>query len=240
MSKKRKRRSSASSVAKPVTARRKSRRLEAARAAPVTHKPTILLTSEGRVVPEWATRLLEDVKPRKQRRVRRHWEWNSYKTHQHLRVSSDRSRVAVIGCAGYGASLGRPRKRPAGLPAGKGKDISRLHFRVAVIKMGVGGFAVGIAGAKFRKPFKSIGRHPLGWVLHSSGSLWHNGKKQEGWCKAFGAGDVIGVEVHNSCLTFFINGESQGVAFRGISGRDGSTILPAVQPYMGGVAECLS
>ena len=192
-------------------------------------------------MPEWATRLIEAQPARRQRQSRMHWEWDPARTHQHLLVSTNRSRVAVIGCAGYGASLARPKKGKTNqtkIQTKHSKHNTRLHFRVAVVKIGVGGFAVGIAGASFRKPFKSIGRHTLGWMLHSSGSLWHDGKKQEGWCAPFGVGDGIGVELSNGCLSFSINDQTQGVAFKNIC-DDVSRYFPAVQPYMGGVAEFL-
>ena len=222
--------------------RRKSRRLQqAARATPALQNPPRLLTKGGLIVPEWATLLLEGQTARRKRQVRMHWEWDPAKTHQHLFVSSNRSRVAVIGCAGYGASIARPKNGKTNatkIQTKHSKYTAHLHFRVAVVKEGVGGFAVGIAGAGFRKPFKSIGRHTLGWMLHSSGSVWHDGKKREGWCKSFGVGDIIGVELRNGCLSFSINNETQGVAFREIDRASG--YFPAVQPYMGGVAECLS
>lgn len=240
--KKRKRKQASSSRKKAVAPRRKSRRLQQkpphATAAP--QKPPRLRTTAGLIVPEWATLLLEGQSARRKRQVRMNWEWDPAKTHQHLLVSSNRSRVAVIGCAGYGASIARPKngKTNATKIQIKNSKHTHLQFRVAVVKEGVGGFAVGIAGAGFRKPFKSIGRHNLGWMLHSSGSVWHNGKEREGWCKPFGEGDIIGVELRNGCLSFSINNETQGVAFRQIHRAFGFS--PAVQPYMGGVAECLS
>ena len=100
-------------------------------------------------------------------------------------------------------------------------------------KWGVGGFAVGLASARFQRPFKSIGKHPFSWVYHSNGSFHHNKREQVDWGAPFGVGDEVQVKVSGDTANFFLNGERARSAVR----LAGKSFLPAIQPYMGGVGE---
>ena len=130
--------------------------------------------------------------------------------------------------AGYGAALA---KRATNASA------------VRVVRLGVGGFAVGLVRATMRPPFKSIGRseHAVA-VYHSGGGLEGGEKGRRAFGPEYGEGDLIEVRLRPSAsrkksslvdVLFVKNGAEVGVAASGIA-RDG--VVLAVQPYMGGVA----
>ena len=210
---------------------RKSRRLAAQdqglpvaklRALPkITRSPI-----NGDIVPEWALSLGNQ----KGGGGEGAWQWDTGKTHQHLMTGGEHnSRVVTFGCAGYGASVAKARVSQ--------KQGKKLTFEVLCVSEGVGGFSVGIVHKSFHRPFKSIGKHPLAWVYHSSGSFWHNSEEIVEWGKPFTANDVVRVVVaHDGRLRFWLNGVQQGVINLDVSSADRGIIpfLPACQPYMGG------
>eukprot|EP00041_Stephanoeca_diplocostata_P030010 m.898146 g.898146 ORF g.898146 m.898146 type:complete len:350 (-) comp23671_c1_seq1:248-1297(-) len=208
------------------------------------------------------------------------WRWDVSRTHQHLEVSPNGMCVATVGCAGYGAALCKSnqniacgatppktasRRTPSAQTCKSEPSSSLLDFKCLCVKQGVGGFAVGFVLSSFVRPYKSLGKHPMSWVYHSSGSLWHDGKEREGWGQSYDANDIIRCVV-SSCgnVTFSVNGVRQGsaphfTAFQltvqprkrsaagkrhqqqhtGIAHGIGAVcgLVPAVQPYMGGVAQ---
>ena len=206
---------------KPTVSRRVSKRLRGldsdGRRLPPAPKPKAkkMNHSGDVVVPEWAEKLLEDKEKSSTKGC--HWCWDRTKTHQHLELSKDKLRVATIGCAGYGASLATRKKTVQG-------DGQSWNFGIKIVKVGVGGFAVGVASAKFQRPFKSIGKHPFSWVYHSNGSFHHNKIEQVDWGEPFGVGDEVQVSVSENKVVFFLNGEEQGCSH--ISGKE---FLPAIQ-----------
>lgn len=64
-----------------------------------------------------------------------------------------------------------------------------------MLRLGTGGFAVGVAAPGLAPPFKSIGNNPLCWVAHSTGQLRHDRRAlvddEEGG--SYGVGDTITV-----------------------------------------------
>ena len=211
---------------KPAAPKRTSRRLRGLdtsgrRLPPLPTPKRKKMNHTGEVVvPEWAEKILAGKRVSRMKPPR--WFWNRAKTHQHLELSKSKFRVATIGCAGYGASLA----------ASRGGVDGSWEFSVKVLKVGVGGFAVGLASASFQKPFKSIGKHPFSWVYHSTGSFWHNKKDLIQWGAPYGEGDKIQVKLSGGTALFFLNGKKQGSC--AITGKE---FLPAIQPYMGGVGE---
>mmetsp|Transcript_33675 Transcript_33675/g.79723 ORF Transcript_33675/g.79723 Transcript_33675/m.79723 type:complete len:280 (-) Transcript_33675:50-889(-) len=159
------------------------------------------------------------------------------KHHQHLTMSSSSRSVATTGVAGYGAALCA---KPLSIPSAKGKPGEAIGDakEVRAVRLGVGGFAVSVVRSAIKPPFKSLGRSPeaLG-AYHSSGVLM-SAKGERPFGPEYGPGDRVGVLLRRKAgsleLVFTLNGEEVGVAATGIGGTE--KLVPAVQPYMGGVA----
>ena len=153
--------------------------------------------------------------------------------------------VATTGCAGYGAALTKP-------PAAA-KRHGALRWDVEVLRLGTGGFAVGVALACMHPPFKSLGNHPQAWVVHCDGRLLHNRIALcdvDGGGSPFGVGDIISVSLEPSDkasmarartrqLKFQKNGAPIGRVHLLPAARDAGAFTLAVQPYMGGAARLL-
>ena len=155
--------------------------------------------------------------------------WDALKHHQHLTRSASGKSIATTGVAGYGAALAK-RIGP-----------SCLRWAVRAVRLGVGGFAVGLVKRSMKAPYKSIGRseHAIA-VYHSSGQLEGDGKEARSFGAEYGAGDVIEVVLRPAAkrahdVVFLLNGAEVGIAARGVPGLPDGALL-AVQPYMGGVA----
>ena len=161
--------------------------------------------------------------------------WSARQHHQHVSLNKTSTVAATTGCAGYGAVLWK---------AG-GKDEGARKWRVEVLHRGTGGFAVGLAKASWKGPFKSLGSsdNSLG-VYHSSGVFKRLGVDKESYAPEYSEGDVVGVEVKVkgkvSEVVFELNGERVG---RGrpvnVPAKCAGDYVLAVQPYMGGAARLL-
>jgi hypothetical protein len=95
--------------------------------------------------------------------------------HQHLTLNADRTIVANTGCAGYGGVIMDMKPAIKQLHNRSGGHATEFAWQVGVLRMGVGGFAVGVGiSTGLKRPFKSFGNHPHAWVFHSQGYTSHN------------------------------------------------------------------
>ena len=169
-------------------------------------------------------------------------QWDRRRAHQHLTLSQCGRVVATTGCAGYGAALAKP-------PTAA-KQSTALRWDVEVLRLGTGGFAVGVARADTPSPFKSLGNSPAAWVVHCDGRTMHNRATLFHPGSTFGVGDVISVclapceeasegssAVGDRWLCFEKNGVPVGTGYV-LPAKTAFTL--AVQPYMGGAARLLS
>jgi hypothetical protein len=189
----------------------------------------------------WANKLFEDNAPH--RKLKKHFEWGQH--HQHLTLSNDRNIVANTGCAGYGGVLAKKQAN------GSHQRQDPIEWRVKVLQMGVGGFAVGV-GCGLKKPFKSFGNHPSAWTFHSEGNTSHNRAHAIYSTAGYGKGDVIGVILKPQTskpkagksskspqkwdVHFEVNGKGLGRAFGGLQFGAGVPVL-ICQPYMQGAGQ---
>lgn len=106
--------------------------------------------------------------------------------HQHLSVSASGRAVATTGVAGYGAALVHKSAR-----AGAPPDV---RWAVRPIRLGVGGFAVGVVPRSMRPPFKSLGKNAasLGAYL-ASGAFADAEHGERPFGPAYGEGDLVEV-----------------------------------------------
>jgi hypothetical protein len=193
-----------------------------------------------------------------------HVEWGQH--HQHLTLSSDRSIVANTGCAGYGGVVMHTKKQKVEGTRQSAPKV--LVWRVKVLQLGVGGFAVGVgASSGLKKPFKSFGNHPHAWTFHSEGHTSHNRAQSKYADEGYGEDDIISIvlkpqtpkanqerpkaiqsatkkitrkKVCNEVwdLHFEVNGKSPGRAFRGLVFSTGVPVL-ICQPYMQGAGQLI-
>ena len=186
--------------------------------------------------------------------------WDRRRAHQHLTLSRCGRVIATTGCAGYGAALAKP--PPA---AQQAKEEEELRWDVEVLRLGTGGFAVGVAHASMPSPFKSLGNSPAAWVVHCDGRTLHN---RSALCEdeagsSFTVGDTItiilqppaahataatkgekgkkGKPTRTRQLRFERNGAQIGractvPAVAAAAAGPAAGYCLAVQPYMGGAA----
>jgi hypothetical protein len=166
-------------------------------------------------------------------------KWNTAKTHQHLQVSASGRTVCTVGCAGYGASLVSPAVSHA----------HAHHWEIEVLRKGVGGFAVGLVSSKIKSPYKSLGNHPQGWMLKSTGELFHN-RKVVMSCEEYSEGDIIVVVVmsgkekkgRDAHFHKILKGSKKKELLVSLSldcFKGAGDVMLACQPYMGGAARIL-
>ena len=206
-----------------------SRSVGTAESGPSTTKETFA------DVPPWEDHVFRECEAAATATVSGSPVWDAVKHHQHLRRSTSGRAIATTGEAGYGAALAK--RDPKSLAGGA----------VRAVRLGVGGFAVGLVRAAMRPPFKSLGRseHAVA-VYHSSGTLEGGGKAARAFGPDFAEGDLIEVRLRPPSsakgkakggamdVIFMKNGVEVGVAVSGVEAH-GNLVL-AVQPYMGGVA----
>jgi hypothetical protein len=147
----------------------------------------------------WAARLFKDHKSISGTRAAKcdlNVQWGQH--HQHLTLSNDRKIVANTGCAGYGGVVMDLKCKQSSDP----KVSIPLIWKVHVLRLGVGGFAVGIGVSNaLKRPLKSFGNHPHAWVFHSQGYISHNrirksypeSRQKEGGSEGFGQGDILSI-----------------------------------------------
>mmetsp|Transcript_47316 Transcript_47316/g.153601 ORF Transcript_47316/g.153601 Transcript_47316/m.153601 type:complete len:271 (+) Transcript_47316:170-982(+) len=156
--------------------------------------------------------------------------------HQHLSVSASGRAVATTGVAGYGAALVHKSAR-----AGAPPDV---RWAVRPIRLGVGGFAVGVVPRSMRPPFKSLGKNAASLGAYLASGAFADARGERPFGPAYGEGDLVevllrpavgGGRASRTDIVYLLNGEEVGVAVAGVSAAPGS-LACAVQPYMGGVA----
>jgi hypothetical protein len=165
--------------------------------------------------------------------------WERRRAHQHLTLSPCARVIATTGCAGYGAALA---KSPTAAQQPKA-----LLWKVEVLRLGTGGFAVGVAHAKLPSPFKSLGNNPAAWVVHCDGRTLHNRAtlSDDEAGSSFDVGDTISILLAPASkgkggtrrLSFEKNGGAVGAVCQlPAAAASGGGYTLAVQPYMGGAA----
>lgn len=102
----------------------------------------------------------------KQERPTPDWVFDKRKCHPHIQISNCGAIVATTGPAGYGAVLGSV------------KNKKERAWRIQVLQVGVGGFAVGVCDGSFRAPFKSMGKKENAWMYYSRGVLMNSGNEK--------------------------------------------------------------
>ena len=105
--------------------------------------------------------------------------------HQHLSVSASGRAVATTGVAGYCAALVHKSAR-----AGAPPDV---RWAVRPIRLGVGGFAVGVVPRSMRPPFKSLGKNAASLGAYLASGAFADARGERPFGPAYGEGDLVEV-----------------------------------------------
>jgi hypothetical protein len=180
----------------------------------------------------WSTLFLNDIE------CNSFTKWDKHKMHQHLELSESCLTVATTGCAGYGGVLTNTKDSIKWCQSKLNTSTNVItRWKIKVLSLGIGGFAVGVAFSNLSAPIKSLGNRPDSWVLHSSGHLMHNRKcihSIENCC--INADDEIEVIINaKGVLLFNINGTEYNTAVT----LPYQNYVLCCQPYMGGAARLL-
>lgn len=160
--------------------------------------------------------------------------WNDKTKHQHLECSQSKKIVVTTGCAGYGGIYCTNKEHDEAVISSKGTECTSQTWNIIVLKIGVGGFAIGVTSIKPLPsvPFKSLSNRNDCWMFHANGAIIHNRKiiKQLSEKDMYDADDIIRVTITNNVCTFYINNIPIGYELKL---PVGSYVL-CCQPYMGG------